>query len=81
VRFNALVAWAARNDGLPSSEILTALLADSEVSVRLQLLAMAAEADDGDSVLQVMAENDPDAYVRAKAKQRRQANASNSAGS
>jgi tetratricopeptide (TPR) repeat protein len=74
IRVNALVAWAARNDGMPEDELLHPLIADPDIRVRLQLLAMAAEnLPTGEPVLQRLSDMDPDAYVRAKTRQRMRA--------
>jgi hypothetical protein len=71
VRLHALVSWAARNEGLPDETLLDRLARDPDRNVRLQLLAMAAEAGpEGEEVLRRLIATDPDSYVRAKAQQR-----------
>jgi tetratricopeptide (TPR) repeat protein len=66
VRLAALHAWGARHHKMEELETLPALLADPELPIRLTLVTMAREADDGAEVLAKLCE-DPDAYVGAMA--------------
>lgn len=71
VRRSALDAWRARNDGLPSGQMLAALQSDPDTHARVELLETAAASTEpaSDDVLQALSA-DPDSYVRALARRR-----------
>lgn len=67
VRIHALVAWAARSEGLPADGLVERLATDADINVRLQLTAMAGHAGEaGAALLERLARGDADAFVRAK---------------
>jgi HEAT repeat protein len=71
VRRSAIVAWTARNEGLPADDLVEHLAADPDPNVRLQLGAVAGAAGkSGQTLLMRFADNDPDSFVRAKSAQR-----------
>lgn len=68
VRQEAFSVWAERTQGLPTGALLERVRADLSINVRLQLLQLATTTPRGEIQLQWLADNDPDAYVRAMAR-------------
>jgi hypothetical protein len=70
VRQEAFSVWTERTQGLPTGALLERVRVDPSINVRLQLLQLAATNLGGETELQWLADNDPDAYVRAMARRR-----------
>jgi tetratricopeptide (TPR) repeat protein len=70
VRQEAFSVWTERTQGLPTGALLERVRADPSINVRLQLLQLAATNAGGETELRWLADNDPDAYVRAVARRR-----------
>lgn len=69
VRLAALRCWQARNDGLPSEDIVAGLTADASLAVRHNLLVLAVESGEW-SLVEQFAESDEHALIRRLAEQR-----------
>jgi hypothetical protein len=69
VRLAGLRCWQARNNGLPSDDLVVALMGDENVAVRHTLLLITAEAGEWELVEQ-FAEDDEHAMIRRLAERR-----------
>ncbi len=68
IRLDGFAAWVARHQELPTGELLARVRTDRNINVRLQLMLISARNPNGSETLRSLADNDPDAYVRAMAR-------------
>jgi hypothetical protein len=68
VRAAALMVWRQRKADVPSGRIVNRLATDETLDVRLTLLGLLRDGDRGPEQRAIIAQNDPDSYVRAMAR-------------